>query len=93
MNTITVSKKSTTNDLVTIPRKEYEAWLEFKKIKEFKPTPAQRRALLRAENNLKDPDAGLELTQAAIRRLKKSIWSKKSGKYRNLSEVIKKYSR
>ncbi len=93
MDSVTTSKKSTANDLVTIPRREYETLLEFKKIKSFKPTPVQRRALLRAENNLKDPDVGLELTQTAVKRLKKSIRSKKSGKYSSLSEVIKKYSR
>lgn len=42
---------------------------------------------------LSDPDRGLALTQTAVKRLKKSIRSKKSGKYRSLSEVIKKYSR
>lgn len=39
-------------DVVVIPRKEYEALLGLKKVKEFKPTPAQKRALARAENNL-----------------------------------------
>lgn len=80
-------------DSVIISRKEYESLLDFRKNKEFKPTPAQRRAILRAESNLKDPDAGLKLTQTAIKRLKKSIRSKRSDKFRNLSEVIKKYSR
>lgn len=40
-------------DLVLVPRKEYESFLEFKKIKEFTPTVAERRALRRAELNLK----------------------------------------
>lgn len=40
-------------DLIIIPRKEYESLLELKKIKEFMPTPAQKRALARAEKNLK----------------------------------------
>ena len=52
MNGITTSKKTVGNDLVTIPRKEYEALLELKKTKEFKPTPAQKRALRAAERNL-----------------------------------------
>ena len=40
-------------DLVLVPRKEYESFLKFKKIKEFNPTMAQKRALIRAEANLK----------------------------------------
>ena len=40
-------------DLVLVPRKEYESFLEFKKIKEFTPTVAQKRALMRAERNYK----------------------------------------
>ena len=46
----TLTKKG---DLIIIPRKEYESLLEFKKAKEFIPTPAQKRALIRAEINLK----------------------------------------
>lgn len=54
MSTITIPKKlANQGDLIVIPRKEYEALLKLKKIKEFTPTSAQRRALLRAENNLK----------------------------------------
>ena len=54
MNTITIPKKlAQKDDLVVVPRKEYEALLEFKKIKEFAPTPAQKKALLEAENNLR----------------------------------------
>ena len=37
---------------VAIPRKEYEEFLELKKIIEFKPTPIQLKALKQAENNL-----------------------------------------
>ncbi len=40
-------------DLVLVPRKEYESFLEFKKIREYPPTLAQKRALKRAELNLK----------------------------------------
>lgn len=43
----------TRDDLVIIPRKEYEALLELKKVKEFTPTLSQKKALLRAEENLK----------------------------------------
>ena len=54
MNTIVIPQKlSKKDDLIVVPRKEYEDLLELKKIKEFIPTPAQKRALLRAENNLK----------------------------------------
>ena len=40
-------------DLVLVPRKEYESYLEFKKFKEFKPTLRQKNALKSAELNLK----------------------------------------
>ena len=54
MNTITIPKKmANKDDLVVIPRKEYEGLLCFKKIREFTPTAAQKRALVRAENNLR----------------------------------------
>jgi len=51
---VTIPKAlSRMGDLVLVPRKEYESFLEFKKIKEFTPTVAERRALRRAELNLK----------------------------------------
>ena len=54
MNTITIPKKFTQkDDLIVLPRKEYEALLELKKVIEFKPTVIQRKALLKAENNLR----------------------------------------
>ncbi len=56
MNTynVTIPKAlSRMGDLVLVPRKEYESFLEFRKIKEFTPTMAERRALRRAEINLK----------------------------------------
>ena len=37
---------------VAIPRKEYEEFLELRKIIEFKPTPIQLKALRKAESNL-----------------------------------------
>lgn len=40
-------------DTVVIPRKEYEYLLEFKNVREFIPTSAQKRALLKAENNFR----------------------------------------
>ncbi len=40
-------------DLVLVPRKEYESFLEFRKIKEFTPTLAQKKALIKAELNFK----------------------------------------
>jgi len=52
--TITIPHKlAKKGDLVVLPRKEYEELLELRKMKEFSPTPAQKRALARAENNLK----------------------------------------
>ncbi|MBI2604350.1 MAG: hypothetical protein HYW56_02290 [Candidatus Harrisonbacteria bacterium] len=54
MSTITIPKKfAAKDDLVVIPRREYEALLELKKFKEFDPTVTQKKALLRAENNFR----------------------------------------
>ena len=54
MNTLTIPKKlAQKDDLVVIPRKEYEALLELKRMKEFTPTGAQKRALTQAEKNLR----------------------------------------
>lgn len=53
MNTTTTEKKYQEKDVVIIPRQEYEYLIKFKKIREFSPTPAQRRSLARAENNFK----------------------------------------
>ena len=41
------------DDLVVVPRKEYEALLEIRTIQEFSPTLEQRKALVKAERNLK----------------------------------------
>lgn len=52
MNTLTSLKKiAQEKGLILLPRKEYEALLELKKIKEFSPTAAQKKALSRAEDN------------------------------------------
>ena len=54
MTTITIPKQmAQKDDLVVLPRKEYEALVELKTIKEFSPTIAQKKALVRAELNLK----------------------------------------
>lgn len=54
MRVITIPKTlSQKGDLVIIPRKEYEGLLELKRIREFEGTAAQKRALARAERNLK----------------------------------------
>lgn len=54
MKAITIPRSlSKQGDLVIIPRKEYEEFLEFKKIREFRLTAKQRAALKRAERNLK----------------------------------------
>ena len=54
MNTVTIPKQlARRDDLVVLPRKEYEALLAGKKIKEFTPTVTQKKALAKAENNLK----------------------------------------
>ncbi len=54
MSTITISKKlAQKDDLVVIPRKEYEALLGLKNVKEFSPSSAQKKALIKAEQNLR----------------------------------------
>lgn len=54
MTTITIPQKITRQgDLIAIPRKEYEALTELRKTAEFTPTAAQRKALVKAEQNLK----------------------------------------
>lgn len=55
VNAITIPKKLVgAGDLVVVPRKEYEALLEFKKFKEFIPTAAERKALIKAERNFRN---------------------------------------
>lgn len=51
MNAITIPKKLIgQDDLVIIPRKEYESFLQWQKeIKYFNPTSAQTKALRKAE--------------------------------------------
>jgi len=52
MNTITIPKNlAKKDDLVVMPRREYEALLALRRVREFVPTAAQKKALLRAENN------------------------------------------
>lgn len=54
MNIVTISKKNIRkNDIVAIPRKEYERLLKLKQIKEFIPTTTQKKALARAESNFR----------------------------------------
>ena len=40
---------------------------------------------------LSDPDAGLVLGKDAVKRIKKSVNSKKIGRYRNLEKIFAKY--
>ena len=42
MNTLIAQKKYQEKDVVVIPRQEYEYLINFKKIKEFSPTLAQK---------------------------------------------------
>ena len=54
MTTITIPKTlAQKDDLVVLPRKEYESLLELKAVKEFTPTLSQKKALVRAEANVK----------------------------------------
>lgn len=52
MPTLTILKKRAKKDVVVISRKEYESLLQTKRMQEFVPTVAEKRALLRAEKNL-----------------------------------------
>ncbi len=52
---ITIPKKFVEkDDLVIIPRKEYESLRKLKKIQEFIPTPVEKRALIRSERNFRE---------------------------------------
>jgi len=56
MNTynITIPKSlAQMGDLVLVPRKEYESFLQFKRIKEYIPTRAEKASLKRARLNFK----------------------------------------
>ena len=54
MSVLTIPKTlSRKGDLVIISRKEYEMLLEMKKIIEFQPTAAHKKALSKAELNFK----------------------------------------
>ena len=53
MPTITIPKNLTYyDDFIAVPRKEYEALIELRKTQEFVPSAAQKKALLKAEQNL-----------------------------------------
>jgi len=57
MGTITIPRKITKGEeLVVIPRKDYEELLELKRIPEFQPTAVQKKALIRARKNRKSGD-------------------------------------
>lgn len=54
MTVVTIPQKTTKDkELIAVPRKEYEAFVAFRKFKEFRPTVAQKKALARAEANLR----------------------------------------
>ena len=54
MPTITIPKAlAQQDDLIVVPRREYEALTELRKTTEFTPIAAQRKALARAEQNVK----------------------------------------
>ena len=52
MSVTTIPRKITKGtELVVIPKKEYEDLVELKRLYEFKPTPAQKKALTEARKN------------------------------------------
>jgi len=55
MTKITIPKEfSEKDDFVAVPREEYEALLELRKVKEFTPTAADKKALARGRKNFKE---------------------------------------
>lgn len=57
-------------------------------------TQIARREVLGALREIfSDPDFGLPLRTSVVRRLRKSIQSKKEGRTKNLEEVLAKLSR
>ena len=53
MQVVIIPKKlAREDDLIIIPRKEYDFLIRLRKVKEFIPTLAQKKALIRAERNL-----------------------------------------
>jgi hypothetical protein len=66
MRTITIPQKLIQHDdLIVLPRKEYEALLAQRRIEEFRPTTTQKKALRKAENNLRQ---GKTLSYDAVAR-------------------------
>jgi len=61
--------------------------LENKKINDI----AQKQVMAALREILNDPDRGLVFRQSFIRKLNKSISSKKAGKVKNLLDVLAKY--
>ena len=54
MNIVTIPKKiAGRDDLIVLPRREYESLLRARGAKEFKPTKAQVHALALAERNFR----------------------------------------
>ncbi|MDP2638602.1 MAG: hypothetical protein Q8P06_00285 [Candidatus Azambacteria bacterium] len=55
MNTLTMLKKlAKKDDLIVIPRKEYEFLKQRNILRKFSPTVSQKKALLLAEKNFKN---------------------------------------
>ena len=54
MPTLTIPRKLMRgDDLIVVSRKEYDALTALRKVAEFIPTAAQKKALAKAEHNLK----------------------------------------
>lgn len=58
MNVVTIPKKVTGNrELIVVPRKEYEEFLQWKKalrVRVVLPTPAERRAIERGRREIRE---------------------------------------
>ena len=61
--------------------------LENKKISDI----AQKQVMAALREILSDPDRGLAFRAGFVRRVKKSMRSKESGKVKNLIDVLAKY--
>ncbi len=66
MTTLTIPRKlAQKGDLILVPKKEYAALMGLKKIREFTPTAAEKRALIRAR---RDFAKGKYFTLEQVRR-------------------------
>jgi len=90
---LTIPKKLTRrDDLVVIPRREYEALIELRKIREFVPTAAQKKALA-GENILPSMSSGRDWALRVRMRVWKDIAVFPRKDRERLSQIIEDLAR